>query len=437
MSNEVLERMTASPVVHRFRVLAGRTAFAMIPVLFSACSGLFDVENPGALSDEDLDEPHMIEALSNSTEGAISVALGSSITNGGLVVDEVIHVRSLSYSYLPVSEGYMDHENEILDGAYDQLSRARWVSDEMVRRLEAAVSEPGSHLGIARSHFFGGIAILILSDMFREVTFDNQPPVTPAQAIDSAIVRFKQAAAIAAAAGDTHLEAAAHGSLARAYRSMYFEELHHGSGEDRTLFQRAEAAAAEALSLDANFNMVVRYEPPGSGNGVYNVLNLGSPPNNRMGPAFLNKIDPVSGERDPRIEHSEQQGTSIHGDPIHVQLKYKSLGDDIPVSRAAEAELIIAEARLLDDDLDEAVKYINRVRARSALPEFSSTDSNEVRQQLLYERSVEFWLEGRRWPDHRYYGIVPDSWVDVNKTAGVHRRWIISRTERNANPYYR
>lgn len=403
----------------------------------SACSGMFDVDNPGALSDEDLDHPQLIDALSNSAEGALSTILGSTISNGGLVVDEVIHIRSLSYSYLPVTEGYMDHENEVVDGAYDQLSRARWVADEMVRRLEAVVDDPSTHQGIARSYYFGGLAVLILSDMFREVTFDNNPPVSPAAAIDSAIFRFRRAADIAARRGDKELEAAAYGSLARAYRSKYFEELHHGSGASPSIFGEAEEAAIHALSLSPDFNMVVRYEMPGSGNGVFNALNLGSPPNNRMSPKFVNLTDPVTGQLDPRIRHSERQGTSIHGDPIHLQYKYTSQSDDIPVSRAAEAELIIAEARLINNDVTSAVDYINRVRQRSGLPPFTSSEAVEVEEQLLYERKAEFWLEGRRWPDHRYYEIIPGNWVDVNKMAGVHRRWIVSRQERNANPHYR
>lgn len=401
----------------------------------TGCDGLFDVDDPGALTSEDLEDAELIESLSNSAEGALAEVLDDVIVDGGMVGDEVIHILSFDFA-IPIDEGYMDRENaEIVDVDYNELSRARWVADEMVRRLTDLVDNPGSDRGIARSYFFGGIATLSLADLYREVTFDNQPPVTPAQAIDSAIARFDMAVTIAAADGDASLEAGAYGALARAYRSLYFEELHNGGGADLSIFAQAEEAAQQALAADPDYRVDVRYEQPGSDNGVYDALV--SQRNDRMDPKFVNTMDPVSGEPDPRVEHSEQDGTGVRGDPIFFQQKYEGFNDDIPVARAAEAELIIAESRLLAGDLAGAAEWITRMRARSNLPPFTSSDAAEIQSQIVYERQVEFWLEGRGWPDHRYYEIVPNRWADPNKDAGVHRRWMVSRDERNANPYYR
>jgi hypothetical protein len=254
------------------------------------------------------------------------------------------------------------------------------------------------------------------------------------QAIADAIERFTAAASVASATEDRNLEAAAYGAIARAYRSLYYENLHNGAGADPGLFQQAETFARRALDTQADFRISMRYGQPGPTNGVYQhlVVNL----YHRMDPAYAYPRDPASGLLDPRVRHTPLVGQGPRGDSIYFQEKFTDYGDPLPVSRAAEAKLIIAEARLLAGDLTGAVQWMNEVRSASGLPAFQSDNADEIRQQLIYERKTEFWLEGRRWEDHRYYEILPDRWVDVNKAAGVHRRWPVSVQEENNNPNY-
>ena len=43
------------------------------------------------------------------------------------------------------------------------------------------------------------------------------------------------------------------------------------------------------------------------------------------------------------------------------------------------------------------------------------------------------WLELRRWPDMRYYGIVPHRWFETNAAMGLQLRWPPSPEEINNN----
>lgn len=76
----------------------------------------------------------------------------------------------------------------------------------------------------------------------------------------------------------------------------------------------------------------------------------------------------------------------------------------------------------------------------------------------MYERDTELWLEGRRWEDNRYYGIIPACdpaspagpyhlktrtscggatlWEEVNRQEGTAKRWPISTRERANNVNY-
>ena len=99
--------------------------------------------------------------------------------------------------------------------------------------------------------------------------------------------------------------------------------------------------------------------------------------------------------------------------------------------------MVAAEAHLVAGNLSEAVGQINLVRADAGLPAFSSTDVDAIYDQLKYERLVEFWLEGRRWQDHRYYGSIPREWELLQVVKGVNRRWPVSAEERDRNENYR
>lgn len=414
-------------------------AIALTPLLLvgvAGCSDLFDVENPGNLLDEDLTNPGLEEALSNAAEQNLSGPYNGAIIEGELLGDQLYHVSSQDFA-INIDTGDRQIDNVAVEGMYNGVAAARAIADEMIPRLEEMVSNPSSHPGIARSYYFGGIARMVLASYFEEVTYDAGPPITPRQAIRDAIERFESAAQVAAAAGNANLEAGAYGSIARAYRSLYFEELHHGAGSDPTLFQQAETLARQALATDPEFEVVLRYGDPGPTNPHYNQLIVDF--RERPQPSYYQKLDPVSGEPDPRYPMTDQVDVGARGEPMHDQLKWTDFGDAEPLSRAAEAELIIAEARLVAGDLDGpdgAVVWINQVRARSGLPSFASSDANEIQAQLLHERDAELWLEGRSWEDHRYYEIIPERWLDSQKDIGVHVRFPVSVQEKNNNPNY-
>jgi len=413
-----------------------RQAFVvgLLPIFAAGCDGLLEVENPTNLLDEDLERPQLEEALGNSGEASLAGAYGAALVNGEMLGDQVFHVSSQDFAIL-LDQGDRRTANSAVEGMYNNLASALAIADQMVVRLTAMVDDPSDHLGIARNYFWGGAARVVLISYFEELTYDGGPPVPPAQALRDAIERYESAAAIAAAAGDANLEAGAYGAIARAYRGIYFEELHHGAGADPTLFEQAETFARRALDTQADFSVNLRYGSPGTVNTLYNNFNVGF--RHRPTPHYYERLDPVSGEPDPRILLSPLVELGVRGEAMHDQLKWTSFTTPLAVSRAGEAELIVAEARLVAGDPDGAIQWINRVRDHAGLADFPGGDAETIRQQIIYERDTELWLEGRAWEDHRYYGIVPQlKWSDVQKQIGVHQRFEVSVQERSNNPNY-
>lgn len=397
------------------------------------CDDFFDVDNPTNLVAEDLDDPDLAEALGNSAETAVAGAFDDAAIWNACMSDECFLSGSGTFR-IQIEEGITEGYNQLYDNLYNALAAARWIADNTTERSKDLSGNPNSDIRVARGLFWGGFARMLLADHFRDVVYDGGPPITPVQAIQDAIVKFTESASIAQAAGDPDFAAAATGQIARAYRSLYWEDFHHGAGGGSN-FQQAATAAREALALSDDFREDVNYQQPGSSNGLWGSFN--SSVYTRMDPAWAYLEDPASGATDPRIPHSEQEGFSLRENwPVYLQHKYPDRSADIPASRADEARLIIAEYEAMFGDLQAAVSMINEVRSDVGLADFSSTDQAEIITQLKYERRVEFWLENRRWQDMRYYDEISDRWNDASKAAGVHRRWPVSQRERSTNPAY-
>jgi tetratricopeptide (TPR) repeat protein len=397
------------------------------------CGDLFSVENPNSLLEEDLDDPGLIPTLGNTAEGALSQPYDWAVNQGSLPGDGLTSVTTNQGSIRP-DRGIFEGVNEFTAELWNQLASARWTSTEATRRLENLVDNPESNLRLARSYYWDGVARITLADLFEEVPFDGGPPQTPAEVYEGAIERLKRASEIAQAAPEEEsvkFVAVSYATIARAYRSLYFER-----DNDMSAFSKAAEFAQKALDASPDFSIAIRYQTPGSENGLFSSLNQSQ--TRTIGPAYANLRDPVSGERDPRIDHSAPQGVGVRGDSIYAQYKYDNQNADIPVSRWQEAELILAEYDLLQGQgsLDQAVEHINRVRTHVGLPSFASDNAQEIKNQIIYERKAEFWLELRRWQDMRYYGIVPEKWIDSSVEKGVNRRFHVSQREQDANPNY-
>jgi tetratricopeptide (TPR) repeat protein len=400
-----------------------------------ACDGLFDVDNPTNILDQDLADPQLLRALSNTPQGAVSIGYAGGIQHGEIVGDAATHV-STNTAWLELDAGVFSSFNEAYEGVYNTMAQGRWVADDATRRLEELVANPSTDARVGVAYFWSGVARTALASLFEEIPFDNNPPQTPAEIYRDAIEHFQKSAQISAAAGDAMTTAAALGQVARSYRDLYFEGVHYGGGASPQLFAQAENFAREALSVRPDYLVNVNYAPPGSTNTVFTAYSTGSI-YNVMDAGYANRMDPVSGQRDMRIRHNPRLTVSSDGRDVYEQQKYDNRSSPIPVSRWQESELIIAEHRFMQGDYEAAVNHINRVRSAAQLSNFVSSEAAEIWEQLMYERETEFFLEMRRWQDMRYYEIMPPRWIPAAQALGVHRRWPVSVLERGSNPYYR
>lgn len=407
--------------------------FAIVFTVAAGCGDLFEVENPTNILEEGLDDPEILVSLSNASEAAVSRGYTTALLYAGQVADEGWFFSTRS-DRISLAEGYMDGWNENYDETFNQFATARWLADDMIRRLEGGlIASPAKDARVASAYYWAGLSRLILADYFQEVPFDGKPPLTPVQTLEQAATYFEKAAQIAAAAGDRNLQAAALGSKARAQRSLYWDD---GDGTKPSHFAAAGQTAERALAARRDYFLGVRHSPPATTNRLADTYRDGQPYQD-MHARYANLKDPVSGKLDPRIKHSAKITTGRGNVDYYEVWKWSGLNSPVAVSRWEEARLVLAEAYLVAKNLAGAVEQINIVRASVGLPPFSSSDAGQILKQIQYERIAEFWLEGRRWQDMRYYNMNNSNWALENQKKGIDRRWPVSDQEKSTNPYYR
>lgn len=75
--------------------------------------------------------------------------------------------------------------------------------------------------------------------------------------------------------------------------------------------------------------------------------------------------------------------------------------------RFADVILLLAEAYINQNNLAKAIEYINQIRGRANLNDYSGAKTKEaVFNDLVHQRAVEFFVEGERFYDLRRWGLL-------------------------------
>lgn len=105
------------------------------------------------------------------------------------------------------------------------------------------------------------------------------------------------------------------------------------------------------------------------------------------------------------------------------QAQYTSAGSPIPLASWQENELILAEARLQNGEIGQAVDHLNNVRVPAGLPEALDITT----ESLLTEREQTLFAEGLRLADQRRYNL-------FHLPVGTWQYLPLPEEERVANP---
>ncbi len=393
--------------------------FALPLLAVVACREVTTLEqsNPSSLVAATVYTPANAQLLVNGAIGDFECAFSRYVTGSGLFTDELSVAISnpTNFDYdrrtmLPnQSYGTGTCGSNQQPPIYTTLATARGSTDTVLAKLRDW-TDAQMPVNVNRRKLMGqaaayaGYSLVLLGEGMCSAAINVGPEMTPAQLFAEAKARFDTAVAHATAANDaTTLNLAL---LGRARAQL-------DAGD-------AANAAIDAAKIPAGFVVNMSTDAINVRRQNFVFLSVNQNSWSTVDPSFRGVT--INGAPDPRVAvtNSGRNGTAT-GTQVWTVDKYNSFTAPIAIAKYAEAQLIIADAKLATNDLSGAAAAINAARAtRAGLPQYSATGqtADQVKAQLIEDRRRELYLEGHRMGDLRRYGLAPTPAAGTAFTAG-------------------
>jgi hypothetical protein len=358
----------------------------------SSCDGLLDVEVPGRLPADALDDPGLVEILVASVQADFECAYASFAAFTGLFTDEWMSASSLGPSVEATDKraatvlgmgtiGCSNSPTTSNPGYYQHLHVARSQGETAFRILSDHPDNlvPDKSRTLAVIAAYTGYALTLLGEGFCAMAIDEGPVMQPSEVLRLAEARFSTAIELAGQAGaDDVIDWASVG------RARVRVNLGDNAG-----------ALSDAQQVPQGFVKNATYDAtPGRRVNRIFALNLGDRQYS-LDVSFRNLE--VEGVPDTRLEGIDAGVIGSDGVvPIwSIKNRFLSFSEPIPLANWEEAQLIIAEIQ----GGQAAVDAINRLRDAASLPNFSSTDPAQIRAEWLEERRRVLFGQAHRISD--------------------------------------
>jgi hypothetical protein len=383
-----------------------RTLSAALPLFaLLACREVTTLEqsNPGSIDASTLYTPQNAQLLLNGAIGDFECAFSRYVAGSGLFTDElsvaISNTTNFDYDRRTIqsnaSYGTGTCGSNQQPPIYTTLATARGSSDTLLAKLRGwkdadlpATFNRTKMIGQAAA--YAGYSLVLLGEGMCSAALNVGPEMTPAQLFGEAKIRFDSSVVAATAANDaTTLNLAL-------------------LGRARTLLDLGDAAnaAIDAAKIPGTFSVSMSTDGINIRRENFIFVSINQNSWSTVDPSFRGLT--INGSPDPRVAvtNSGRAGTTA-GTQIWTVDKYNSLTVGIPIARYAEAQLIIADAKVAANDLNGAATAINTVRATRNLPQYSAAGQtkDQVLAQVVEERRRELFLEGHRLGDLRRYNL--------------------------------
>jgi hypothetical protein len=424
---------TRDRLAPRWRVAL--TAFAATAVL-GGCE-LLNVTNPGAITEEDLDDPARIPLMVHGVMGEFQRAYGwytlYTASFSGETTDTHVFAENRDVQMREVSSF-----TGLLNTNYTRLQRTRAAGDNAAERIRGLLGqEAESHLGVARALAYSGYAMVLLAESYCEAPIDVSAAYQPDQLFSMAIERFDDAIGVATRARAAS-EAPADSLLALARL-----------GAGRAALNRGEEARAATYAgqVPEDFEFWVAFSDNSTveWNQFWNATRFGNA-HLQPGDDYLEMDDPrVPSTPDLRILQTPAGFGSLEGYlPLPPQ-NYTGWGadtviiqqsTDVRFASGLEARYIVAEA---EGPTAETLLFVNERRAVGGQDPVALT-GDALMAELRDQRRRDLYLTGHRLGDLRRYladGLdyfPTGTWTFGQREYGTDTCFPIPNSERNSNP---
>ncbi len=430
----------------------------MVPLLvagLAACEGLLEVDVPGFVTSDALNDPRLAETLVLSAQADFECGLVDYIRFPGQWYEEFLNT---SQSRPDALSGLRSTLVNVYADPCDSGTGPVWSTMQLPRQQGAravdkllntypAGSVQALDFLVAKARLYEGYAIQLLGEQFCAVTIDGGPLMSRAATYAEAATRFSEAMTRANAAinaGSRVSEATAVLNAARVGRAR--ANLYMGNNANVLTYAGAVTQGFQYLATYDN-------SPGRRNNRIYESDNIGDNimphvhyAKLTLAPNGTHTVD--NGIADPRVPILEPPGVLDERGLLQrrIQMKYGGEDSEIPFSTWREAQLMIAEA-----DPAQALAIINTLRTSTAglhselntsawpLPTISAATwaGLTAAQQLTAvreERRRELWMQGTQAGDKLRWGYPAwESTDEYGQVQATGRSWPVPFLEVTAN----
>ena len=408
----------------------------------AACSGIFDVEDPQAFGDDDLNTPVILRNVADGAEGLLQQAYDDFVVAVSLLGDE-IESTSTWVDWEDISEGRLRGDQATagtFSGPQDQLLRARFAAQDAARRIEETLGDDAATSPLlVQVKWVDAFADVVIGMGYCEGPLEEAGPREPNTAFFTQAVT-KLTAALTLANGLT--DAAA--------KTTWTNNILAARARANLFAGNYAAALADAQAVPANFvKNAVYAEAAGvqqswSGNQFHQNRNRSGGLRRLYHGRVLGSFNPSTyaighvsdwfdpSRADPRMElwrKEGEKGVNNRFDYFGIQ-KYSDRAADQPMLSAKEMNLIIAEVHFRNNDFAAMAQRLNLARTAVGLAAIPvPANATAARDALLNERMAVLFVEGHRAFDLHRFNL-------VTQVLGAGRNTLLplSRNEILANP---
>lgn len=370
-------------------------ALIMFLIFVTACDGILDVNDPGAIQLEELDDPEMEELIYNGVLSEFQYAFNYLTLTASILSDEV-YTDHTNIDHREFALFDIRTTNILNQNTYTFLQKARVSAEDAAERIDGFDS--ADPLNVAHSLAYAGYSNILLGEHFCEVPI-NGGPAQPWQDIHQrALGQLEEARSRAQQALDQGHDAS---------RARHIINLaQNGMARAHLQLGNMSQAIAHAQQVEDGFEaFVYRSSNSGRERNINAAQWITSDPWLSVDPRFRN-LD------DPRVAHIAEPLEGLNANDVYMPYRPRSYqgwsplinqeineGTGFIFASSLEARYIIAEA---SGPNAETLTFVNERReAGNQLP--VTLEGDEMMAELRDQRARDFFLTVQRHGDIRRY----------------------------------
>jgi starch-binding outer membrane protein, SusD/RagB family len=363
---------------------SARWAAAVVAaVCFAGCNTdkILDVEFPGRIPTEQINDPSLAPVLVRSVIGDFECAYSNYMSGSSVHSDEYETSNSnvpLAYwGERTITADENDYAIGTCEGNFGMnltLHTARFQSEEVVKKLEGWTDQQvaGRASLLAQTKIYGAYAYLLMGEGFCQVAFDGGPAEPPTAALVLAETRFTEGLAFAQQANDTAMLNLGRVGMARV--KMDLKKWSEAAQFASQVTAGHTRNVGRGIESNRRWNKLWRLAEQ---QGAYTVATAYRTMN------------------DPRVMVVDAGRGAFNSEVrLWVNRKYTSLSSPMRLSSSIEADLIRAEALAQQNQVAEAMAIINTRRAAVGLTPLVAATQAEAIAHIIDERRKELSFEG-------------------------------------------